>query len=281
VYWNPGAEAIFGYSAREMMGKRLTLVAPGDLREAYKNAVNEVESGGSSSSLAQPVEMIGRRKDGTTFPLEISFAGWNTRLGVFLTSIIRDVTERKLAEHDLRLLADHDHLTGLPNRALLRDRFTQALAAANRDPQRVAVMMIDIDHFRDVNHRFGPQAGDHLLQTLGDRLTGLVRTADTVARSGDDEFVLLLLGIEAPVNADRVAERIMEAVRQPVFLNGHEVRITASMGVALYPDNGEDVETLLKSADMAMIQAKREGRDNYRRSSLTKMGEEELDPDVT
>jgi diguanylate cyclase (GGDEF)-like protein/PAS domain S-box-containing protein len=281
VYWNPGAEAVFGYSAKEMMGRRLTLVAPGDLREAYKNAVNEVESGGSSSSLAQPVEMIGRRKDGTTFPLEISFAGWNTRVGVFLTSIIRDITERKLAEHDLRLLADHDHLTGLPNRALLRDRFTQALAAANRDPQRVAVMMIDIDHFRDINHRFGPQAGDHLLQTLGDRLTGLVRTADTVARSGDDEFVLLLLGIEAPANADRVAGRIMEALRQPVFLNGHEVRITASMGVALYPDNGDDVETLLKSADMAMFRAKQEGRDNYRRSSQTKVGAEVLDPDVT
>jgi diguanylate cyclase (GGDEF)-like protein/PAS domain S-box-containing protein len=265
VYWNPGAEAIFGHRAEEMMGKRLTLVAPADLREAYKNAVNEVESGGAPSSLAQPVEMIGRRKDGSTFPLELSFAGWTTRNGVFLTSVIRDITERKLAEHDLRLLADHDHLTGLPNRALLRDHLTQALAAANREPQKLAVMMVDLDHFKAVNHEYGSQAGDQLLQAVGDRLTGLVRTADTVARSGDDEFTLLLLGIEAAQNTDRVAERIIQALRQPFALNGREVLITASIGVALYPDDGEDVETLIRGADLAMSQVKEEGRDNYKR----------------
>jgi diguanylate cyclase (GGDEF)-like protein/PAS domain S-box-containing protein len=270
VYWNPGAEEVFGYSADEMMGKRLTLVAPGDLREAYKKAVNEVESGGSSTSLARPVEMIGRRKDGSTFPLELSFAGWTTRNGVFLTSVIRDITERKLTEHDLKLLADHDHLTGLPNRSLFRDHLTQALAAANRDPQRLAVMMIDLDHFKAINHEFGPQAGDQLLQAVGDRLTSLIRTADTVARSGDDEFVLLLLGIEAPQHMDRVAQRIMQALREPFSLNGREVRITASIGVALYPEDGEDVETLIRKADVAMCQAKEEGRDNYQRLAAAK-----------
>jgi diguanylate cyclase (GGDEF)-like protein/PAS domain S-box-containing protein len=265
VFWNHGAEAVFGYPAEEMMGKRLTLVAPADLREAYKNAVNEVEAGGASSSIAQPVEMIGRRSDGSTFPLELSFAGWTTRNGVCLTSVIRDITERKLAEHDLRLLADHDHLTGLPNRALFRDHLTQALAAANREPQRLAVMVIDLDRFKDINHEHGPQAGDQLLQAVGDRLTGLVRTADTVARSGDDEFVLLLVGIEEPQHTDRVAKRIMQALREPFSLNGREVRITASMGIALYPDDGEDVETLIKKADVAMCEAKEKGRDRYKR----------------
>lgn len=275
VFWNHGAEAVFGYAAEEMMGKRLTLVAPADLREAYKNAVNEVEAGGASSSLAQPVEMIGRRSDGSTFPLELSFAGWTTRNGVFLTSVIRDITERKLAEHDLRLLADHDHLTGLPNRALFRDHLTQALAAANRDPQRLAVMVIDLDRFKDINHEHGPQAGDQLLQAVGDRLTGLVRTADTVARSGDDEFILLLLGIEEPQHTDRVAERIMQALRDPFSLNGREVRITASMGIALYPDDGEDMETLIKRADVAMCQAKEEGRDTYKRPEARSSGTSE------
>ena len=278
VYWNPGAEAMFGFAAEEMMGKRLTLVAPGDLREAFKNAVNEVESGGSSSSLAQPVEMIGRRKDGNTFPLELSFAGWNTRRGVFLTSIIRDITERKLAEHDLRLLADHDHLTGLPNRSLFRDHLIQALAAANRFPQRLAVMTIDVDHFKGINHRLGSQAGDQLLQALGDRLTGLLRTADTVARSGDDEFVLLLLGIEAPEHTDRVAERIMRALKEPFYLSGHEARVTVSMGVAVYPDDGEDVDTLIRCADLAMCQAKEEGRDGYRRCLPATVSEEDFQP---
>jgi diguanylate cyclase (GGDEF)-like protein len=245
------------------------------MREAFKNAVNEVESGGSSSSLAQPVEMIGRRKDGGTFPLELSFAGWNTRRGVFLTSIIRDITERKLAEHDLRLLADHDHLTGLPNRSLFRDHLIQALAAANRFPQRLAVMTIDVDHFKDINHRLGAQAGDQLLQALGDRLTGLVRTADTVARSGDDEFVLLLLGIEAAEHSDRVAERIMRALKEPFYLSTHEARITVSMGVAVYPDDGQDVDTLIRSSDLAMCQAKEEGRDCYRRCPTPTVSEED------
>jgi diguanylate cyclase (GGDEF)-like protein/PAS domain S-box-containing protein len=281
VYWNPGAEGIFGHDAAEMLGKRLTLVAPADLREAIKNAVNEVESGGASSSLAQPVEMIGRRKDGSTFPLELFFAGWNTRRGVFLTSIIRDITERKLAEHDLKLLADHDHLTGLPNRSLFRDHLTQALAVANRDPQKLAVMMIDVDRFKSINHGFGSQAGDQLLQALGDRLTGLVRTADTVARSGDDEFVLLLLGIEAPGHTDRVAERIIKALREPFFLSGREVRVTVSMGIAVYPEDGDDVDTLLKRADLAMCRAKEEGRDGYQRFSPLKMAGRESEPRVT
>ena len=278
VSWNPGAEAIFGYSADEMSGKRLTLVAPGDLREAYKNAVNEVESGGGSSTLAEPVEMIGRRKDGSTFPLELSFAGWKARKGVFLTSTIRDITERKLAEHDLRLLADHDHLTGLPNRALFRDRLTQALADANRNPQHLAVLMIDLDHFRYINHTLGLQAGDQVLQAVGDRLTGLIRTDDSVARSGDDEFILLLVGMEAPGHADTVGQRILEALREPFAVNGHEVRVTASIGAAIYPDHGEDIDTLMKRADVAMCRVKAEGRDSYERFSSTedRGSEEEL-----
>ena len=181
----------------------------------------------------------------------------------------------------MRLLADHDHLTGLPNRSLFRDRLTQALAAANVDPQRLAVMMIDLDHFKAINHGLGPQAGDQLLQAVGDRLTGLVRTADTVARSGDDEFVLLLLGIDQPQHMDKVAERIIRALREPFALSGHEVRITASMGFALYPDDGDDMETLIHLADVAMCQAKQGGRNSYQRSSPAREGGEELQPQMT
>jgi diguanylate cyclase (GGDEF)-like protein/PAS domain S-box-containing protein len=276
AYWNPGAEAMFDHTSEEMLGKRLTLVAPSDFREAMKRAANEVESGGTSSSLADPVETIGRRRDGTTFPLEISFAGWNTRRGVFLTSIIRDITERKLAEHDLRLLADHDHLTGLPNRALFRDHLTQALAMAHRDPQRLAVVTIDLDRFKEINREFGPQGGDQLLQSVGDRLSGLVRTADTVARSGDDEFVLLLRGIEEPDHTDKVAERIMRSLKEPFSLNGQEVRVTASAGAAVYPEDGEDVDSLLTRADVAMSRAKEAGRDQYHRLPPLREGSIEL-----
>jgi diguanylate cyclase (GGDEF)-like protein/PAS domain S-box-containing protein len=256
---------MFGYTAEEMVGKRLTLVAPAEFREAIRKAAREVESGATSSSLAQPVETIGRRKEGSTFPLEISLAGWNTRKGVFLTSILRDITDRKLAEHDLRLLADHDHLTGLPNRALFRDHLTQALALANREPQRLVVLIIDLDHFKAINREFGPQGGDQLLQAVGDRLTGLVRAVDTVARSGDDEFVLLLKGIEEMANTDRVAHRILGSLKQPFALNGREVQITVSMGAAVYPEDGEDVDSLINKADLAMSRAKQEGRDRFMR----------------
>jgi diguanylate cyclase (GGDEF)-like protein len=116
------------------------------------------------------------------------------------------------------------------------------------------------------------------LQALGDRLTGLVRTADTVARSGDDEFVLLLLGIEAPEHTDRVAERIMRALKEPFYLSGHETRITVSMGVAVYPEDGEDVDTLIRCADLAMCQAKEEGRDGYRRCLPATVSEEDSQP---
>jgi diguanylate cyclase (GGDEF)-like protein/PAS domain S-box-containing protein len=269
VSWNPGAEAIFGYSDDEMIGKRLTLVAPVDLRDAYKDAVQVVEGGGDSETLAEPKEMVGRRKDGSTFPLELSFTGWKTGQGIFLTSIIRDITERKLAEHDLQLLADHDHLTGLPNRALFRDHLTQALAKANREPQGLAVMTIDLDRFKAINHALGLQAGDQLLQAVGDRLTGEVRAGDSVARSGDDEFVLLLSGMEAPEHADRVGQRILRALRQPFAINGREVRITASIGVAVYPEHGDDIDTLMKRADTAMSGAKDKGRDTYQRFSAT------------
>lgn len=276
VHWNPGAQAMFGYTPEEMMGKKLTLVAPADFREAIKKAAREVESGAGSSSLAQPVETIGRRKEGSTFPLEISLAGWNTRQGVFLTSILRDITERKLAEHDLRLLADHDHLTGLPNRSLFRDHLTQALAEANREPQRLAVLVIDLDHFKAINREFGPQGGDQLLQAVGDRLAGLVRAVDTVARSGDDEFVLLLKGIEEIAHTDKVAQRILGSLKQPFALNGREVQITVSMGAAVYPEDGEDVDSLLTRADLAMSRAKEEGRDRFKRLPSPQPEEEVL-----
>jgi diguanylate cyclase (GGDEF)-like protein len=174
------------------------------------------------------------------------------------------------------LLADHDHLTGLPNRALFRDHLTQALAMAHRDPQRLAVVTIDLDRFKEINREFGPQGGDQLLQSVGDRLSGLVRTADTVARSGDDEFVLLLRGIEEPDHTDKVAERIMRSLKEPFSLNGQEVRVTASAGAAVYPEDGEDVDSLLTRADVAMSRAKEAGRDQYHRLPPLREGSIEL-----
>lgn len=267
VFWNRGAETTFGYSAEEIVGKRLTLLAAEGLREAYQKVMDEVASTGRFTIVAEAVRMAGRRKGGGEFPLELSLATWRTREGLFFTCIIRDITERKLAEEAMRQLADHDAVTGLPNRLLFKDRLTLALANADRNQQRLAVMMLDLDNFKDINHTLGHSVGDQLLKAVGDRLATLLRSGDTVARFGGDEFILLLPGICTADDTAKIAQKVLEALREPFALSGHELHLTASIGVAVYPDDGEDVDTLTRNADLAMHGAKEQGRDTYQRCS--------------
>jgi diguanylate cyclase (GGDEF)-like protein/PAS domain S-box-containing protein len=175
----------------------------------------------------------------------------------------REIAERMGAEEIIKQMAYHDDLTGLPNRRLLNDRLILEMAHAQRNRQKVAVMLLDLDHFKEVNDTLGHSVGDKLLQAVGERLTSLLRKGDTVARMGGDEFMLLLPGITRLENVARTARKILEAFRRPVEFDRHELCITTSIGIALYPDDGEDSDTLMKNADIAMYRAKGEGRDNY------------------
>lgn len=175
----------------------------------------------------------------------------------------RDVTERKQSEETIRHLAYHDALTDLPNRALFSDRLTVALAQARRTGQGLAVMFLDIDRFKLVNDTLGHSAGDELLQKLAPELDRLVRQGDTVARVGGDEFTLLLTGIADRAEAETIAGRALEAVRRSRIISGQEMTVTTSIGIALFPRDGGDAETLLRNADTAMYRAKQQGRDNY------------------
>jgi diguanylate cyclase (GGDEF)-like protein/PAS domain S-box-containing protein len=269
LFWNRGAETIFGYSADEIVGKRLTLVAPDGLRGAYQKVMNRVAKTGRLTIVAEGVQMAGRRKDGSEFPLELSLAMWRSRGGLLFTCMIRDMTERKLAEETMRQLADHDPVTGLANRLLLTDRLTLALANADRDQQKLAVLMLDLDGFSNVNHTLGHGVGDQLLKAVGGRLSSLLRGGDTVARVGGDEFMLLLPGIREEEHVDKIAQKVLRALREPFLLSGHELQITTSIGIAIYPDDGEDVETLTKNADLTLHRAKDKGRDNYQRFSAS------------
>lgn len=174
-----------------------------------------------------------------------------------------DISERKRAEEEVRRLAYNDALTGLPNRLLFRDHLDLAVAQAQRNGGGLAVLFLDVDRFKVINDSLGHSVGDRLIREVAERLRSAVRQVDTVARWGGDEFTLLLPDVAQPVAAAKVAEKLLSTLRQPFTLDGNELFVTASMGIAVYPGDGSDAETLVKSADIAMYRAKDQGRDGY------------------
>nr|WP_187362422.1 bifunctional diguanylate cyclase/phosphodiesterase [Massilia rubra] len=178
-------------------------------------------------------------------------------------AIMTDITERKRAEEQTRHLAEHDFLTDLPNRVLFLDRLHQALVSARRQHNKVAVMFLDLDRFKGINDSFGHHVGDAVLKEVATRLTGCVRGVDTVSRQGGDEFVVILADIGGVDQAAHVATSVMHAVAQPVRSNGHTISLSVSIGIAICPDDGLDVDTLLQHADVAMYHAKQNGRNAF------------------
>ena len=181
-----------------------------------------------------------------------------------VVAIVRDITERKLAEQRIRHMAHHDDLTGLPNRSLIRDRLDHAILHAQRNGRCVAVAFIDLDSFKLVNDGLGHNAGDELLKVVGARMHGCVRRGDTVGRFGGDEFVIILTDLgEDALSITPVLEKIRQAVTETVLLEGQEVQVSCSMGVVMYPRDGADPNTLMMNADAAMYRAKEMGNNNF------------------
>jgi diguanylate cyclase (GGDEF)-like protein/PAS domain S-box-containing protein len=181
-----------------------------------------------------------------------------------MAATLVDISDRKRAEEEVRYKAHHDVLTGLPNRALFRDRLTIALNYAHRSGNQVAVLCLDLDGFNVVNEAFGREGGDDLLRQVAQRLKACVREEDSVARVGDDEFTLLLMKPANVGDVTTVARKILQAVAHPMTVDGHEFNITTSIGIAFYPQDGGDAESLLKNADSALYLAKQGGRNSYR-----------------
>jgi diguanylate cyclase (GGDEF)-like protein/PAS domain S-box-containing protein len=174
-----------------------------------------------------------------------------------------EIVERRQAEARVHHMAYHDNLTGLPNRALLSDRLERAMLASQRSERKLAVMFIDLDRFKTINDSLGHMTGDQLLKEVASRLCRAVRASDTVARLGGDEFVVLVPGIRTSEEAGQVAEKIIEALSEGFPLEGRNLHITPSIGISVYPDDGNDVEALMRNADSAMYHAKASGRNNY------------------
>ena len=174
-----------------------------------------------------------------------------------------DISERKQSETRIAELATRDPLTGLPNRLLLSDRLGRSIAAAQREGAMLAVMFIDLDHFKRVNDTLGHDIGDALLREVAKRIGGVLRKGDTLARLGGDEFVVVLEGLKAADDAAQVARKIIDALSQPYDLEGHSLNTAGSIGIAIYPNDGTDATTLMRHADTAMYVAKSSGRKNY------------------
>lgn len=262
-YFNPVAEKVFGHNAVDAIGRcaldllALEAIAPTSLHEAREIVEKE-------GKCIFPAEVD---RDGVTLYYDGSLSGildkQETLLGFVL--MLHDITERRRYEETIHHLAYHDALTGLPNRVLLNDRLGQALTAANRNGTRGALMILDLDRFKDINDTLGHSMGDLLLKAVGERLAGLLRKSDTVSRMGGDEFVLLLPTVTSTVSAAVKADKIVKAFRRPFVCNGHTLNVTASIGIADFPDDGEDAETLLKNADIALYRVKEQGRNNFQR----------------
>ena len=218
-----------------------------------------------------------RRDDSPMWALEnMTLLERHGEPGVIEGTII-DITDRKAALEKIEFQAYHDVLTGLPNRLLFRDRISLALAHARRTGCTAAVLFFDLDEFKAVNDRLGHTVGDRLLQEIAARLGHSIRSEDTVARMGGDEFTILLADVGDGRGASTVATKILEAIQEPVVIDDHVLRVTTSIGIALYPGNGADAEALLKSADGAMYRAKQAGRNNYQYATPL-LAEVDIDP---
>jgi len=263
-YWNPAAGHIFGYTNDEAIGKSLhSMLAPSRYKKLYDAALMKFQQSGRGDAVGKTLELKALRKSGEEFSMELSLSVVQLKDGWHAVGIIRDISERKQAEETIRQMAYHDSLTGLPNRKLFSDRTDIALAQAGRSQKNVAVIMLDLDNFKDINDTLGHNVGDSLLKTTADRLKAAMRKSDTVARFGGDEFVLLLPELKGIEDASRVAQKIVESLRKPFRFNTHQLIVTASIGIAVYPDDGSDEAALLKNADIAMYQAKQAGRDRF------------------
>ena len=261
---NPAFIEMTGYSAAEAIGFKPSLIGSGRHPAEFYAAMRQtLDSEGCWQG-----EIWNRRKSGEIYPAWLTISVYRGASGEVLNyvGITSDISERHAAQEHIRQLAYFDPLTGLPNRRLLQDRAEQALVSAEREGKRIALLFVDLDHFKTINDSLGHSSGDQLLSEVAQRLLGCVRRMDTVARLGGDEFVVLL-GEATFEGTSEVARKILEVVGRPFQIEPHRLGVTPSLGISLYPQDGGDFETLLKHADTAMYRAKESGRNAYRFSA--------------
>jgi len=256
IDWNEAALAFLDCTREDLLEKNVHDFLP---PEAQKDVAGREKNYWKQDRTMEAEYLI--REKIKVLELSMAPAVLNGRDVVF--GVGKDITERKQIEERLAHMATHDQLTGLPNRTLFNDRLELELAKSRRNKEMLAVILFDLDRFKEVNDTLGHSVGDILLKELSCRLRGCLRHSDRVARMGGDEFFMLLCDIKSEKDADIIAEKILETIREPFMIESCKINITASLGIAFYPDDGSDVETLVKKADIAMYRTKGGGRNQY------------------
>lgn len=265
VYANDVATKLCGYSADEMMKMKVEKLIVPEQRWIFTSQLPDLYEKGRLIIQADIIN-----KEGYILTAEIHSRVIELKDKKLVINIAHDITARQKAEEELLTLATHDLLTGLPNRGLLNDRMNMALASAERNKNEMAVIMLDLDHFKNVNDELGHDVGDSLLKETAERLVGILRRSDTIARLGGDEFFVLLPEIKSVDDVGVIATKIVHAFRRPFTVGHHSIDITASVGVAVYPHDGTNSDTLTRNADKAMYAAKDKGKNTYELYMLLK-----------
>jgi diguanylate cyclase (GGDEF)-like protein/PAS domain S-box-containing protein len=260
TYISPVVERFTLYKVGDLMGKSfIPLIYPDDL-PALLDSFNRLVSG-----QLEPSEFRVMDKDGRIIFVRTSSRPlYKDGEIVGITALMTDITERKQMERKLEEMATHDYLTGLPNRVLLTDRFTMAAALAHRNKARLAVMSLDLDKFKTINDTLGHDAGDQVLKSVSKRLGGIIRASDTLARVGGDEFILVMMETNHREDATVIAQKILDSFAEPLSIDGHRLHLTTSIGIAIYPEDAQDLETLTKKSDAAMYYSKGHGRNQFK-----------------
>lgn len=249
-YTNNAVEKMFQYNSRELIGKNINMLIS-EFNYTYIRLVNI------------NIELSGYRKDKSVLPLELTISKFGVGEEKFYTLILRDITERKNYEEIIRHHAFYDYLTELPNRFLLKERVEREIDKSKVVNRRFTVLYLDLDRFKFVNDTLGHDSGDKLLQQIAERLKEHIHSADTIARIGGDEFVILSSKVTCKKDIMEFSSKLLKVVKEPLIIDAHEIYISASIGVAIYPEHGEDNRTLMSNADVAMYEAKRRGKDNF------------------
>ncbi|HET9650824.1 MAG TPA: EAL domain-containing protein [Usitatibacter sp.] len=261
LYQSPALRSLLGYDPGETIGRRVVDLVHRDDRDQASEALTRVIEMRRTN---EPVEFRLRHRNGMWRTFES--LGTNCLDNPYIRGIVfnsRDVTDRKVIQQRMQHLAYHDNLTGLPNRLLFQDRLANSIARAERASHMLAVLFVDLDTFKNITDSLGHDAGDELLRGVSRRLSQCIRLEDSIARQGGDEFIVLLDTIDDSRGGSIVAQKILNALRQPFRVGGIEQHVSASVGVALYPEDGRDPQTLMKNADTAMFHAKAQGKNTY------------------